>query len=91
VIPQQFLFMMNSSFMLDRARALARRLREESDTPEGQIRRGYNLLYGRQPSERELETAAHFLAGDMPTESGPDRWQQYCQVLLSANEFMYIR
>ncbi len=91
VIPQQFLFMMNSSFMLDRARALGQRLQEESGTQEGQIRQGYHLLYGRQPSERELETAARFLAGDMPTESGPDRWQQYCQVLLSANEFMYIR
>lgn len=91
VIPQQFLFMMNSQFMLDRANALAQRLRKESGTVEEQIKRGYVLLYGRQPSERELRAATRYLKSEAASESVLNRWQQYCQVLLSANEFMYIR
>jgi hypothetical protein len=91
VIPQQFLFMMNSRFMLDRAKALALRLRKESGTVEERIQRGYVLLYGRQPSKRELRAAFRYLEAEAPSESTLKPWQQYCQVLLSANEFMYIR
>jgi hypothetical protein len=91
VIPQQFLFMLNSPFMLDRARALASRLERESDEPAARIERAYGLLYGRQPSERELQAAARFLESESPSDAKLNRWQQYCQVLLSANEFMYIR
>jgi hypothetical protein len=91
VIPQQFLFMMNSQFMLDRSAALAERLRNESAEPKIRIELAYTLLYGRLPNEIETQMAARFVAAKSPPGDGPDRWQQYCQVLLSANEFMYIR
>jgi len=91
VIPQQFLFMMNSQFMLDRATALAKRLQHESNEPKSRIERAYTLLYGRKPSDRESQLATRFLESEPPSGSGPNRWQQYCQVLLSANEFMYVR
>ena len=91
VIPQQFLFMMNSRFMLDRARALAARLEKETPDQSSRITRAYSLLYGRQPTERELSVATVFLEGKPTAEIKLTRWQQYCQILLSANEFMYIR
>jgi hypothetical protein len=91
VIPQQFLFMMNSRFMLDRARALADRLQKTKDGQQGRIEQAYNLLYGRQPTERELHTAASYLQSEAPSDGELNRWQQYCQVLLSSNEFMFIR
>ena len=91
VIPQQFLFMMNSEFMLDRARALSRRLERESDDMITRIARAYSLLYGRSPTDREQRLAKEFLKGTQPAASRLSRWQQYCQTLLSANEFMYIR
>jgi hypothetical protein len=91
VIPQQFLFMMNSRFMLDRARALADRLQKTEDLPQGRIEQAYILLYGRQPTERELQTANSYLQSVSSLDGELDRWQQYCQVLLSSNEFMFVR
>ena len=91
VIPQQFLFMMNSRFMLDRAKALADRLQKTENDQQGRITLAYKLLYGRQPTERELQTATSYLQSESPPDGELNRWQQYCQVLLSSNEFMFIR
>ena len=91
VVPQQFLFMLNSQFMLDRARALAYRLKKDSGKPPTRIEMAYGLLYGRHPTERELQAAIRFLSCGSPQDNELNRWQQYCQVLLSANEFMFIR
>ena len=91
VVPQQFLFMLNSRFMLDRARALATRLEQETAEPAVRVARAYLLLYGRAPTAREQAVAATYLAGEPPANGQLTRWQQYCQALLSANEFMYIR
>ena len=83
--------MMNSRFMLDRAGALAKRLEREAPGMKTRIARAYWLLYGRGPTEREQRLAKRFLEGTQPAGSRLTRWQQYCQALLSANEFMYIR
>ena len=91
VIPQQFLFMLNSRFMLDRARTLATRLEKEPAEPADRVARAYSLLYGRAPTEHEQSVASAYLAGEPPAKGQLTRWQQYCQALLSANEFMYIR
>ncbi len=91
VIPQQFLFMLNSQFMIDRAKALAVRLEKDAKEPNARIARAYALLYGREPTEREMTIGATFLSSEATTDKNLTRWQQYCQVLLSANEFMYIR
>ena len=98
VIPQQFLFMMNSQFMIDRAKALASRLEAPvaegggtKPTPESQVEHAYALLYGRKPAEREATVGTVFLKGPVSEGTPLNRLQQYCQVLLSANEFMYIR
>ncbi|MFC1757327.1 PSD1 and planctomycete cytochrome C domain-containing protein [Planctomycetota bacterium] len=97
IVPQQFLFMMNSPFMADRAKALARRLELETNDSESRIRRAYNLLYGRPAKPREIELGLRFLtmerAGSDPqnADSQLSIGQQYAQALLSSNEFMYIR
>ena len=90
VIPQQFLFMLNSQFMLDRAAEFAKRLQHEASETELRIRRAYSLLYGRAPTEVEVLAARQFL--ESATSGDEEKlWQQYCQVLLSSNEFMFIR
>ncbi len=91
IIPQQFLFMMNSPFMLARAKALAKRLEKTSNDPKARILRAYALLYGRKPTKRETQVALRYLNSDSSLRTGLSRWQQYCQVLLSANEYMYVR
>ena len=45
-------------------------------------------LYARPATEREMQLALAFLAA--PPEGGLTRWEQYAQVLLAANEFLYL-
>jgi hypothetical protein len=90
IVPQQFLFFMNSPFMFDRAKALVARLRSLSDSNEERIQHAYELLYARDPEPVELEIGLSFVstASDVSELSS---WDRYAQVLLSSNEFMFVR
>ena len=92
-VPQQFLFLLNSSFMVDRARIFQARLSRMSEDPVARIQYAYQLLYNREPSPQELELGLNFTTNTDPAEPGDklDRWIQYCQALLSSNELMFIR
>ncbi len=86
--PTQKLFMLNSPFMLERAKALATRLTTEaSESDAAAIQRGYQLLYGRNPESAETAAAQAFLR--KPATGEVNRWQQYAQMLLAANEMLY--
>ena len=89
-VPQQYLFMLNSSFMTARAKALAERLAHESADDRARIERAYQLLYARPPEPGETDLALAFLADTASGEPGA-RWQSYAQVLLSAHEFRQIQ
>jgi cytochrome c553 len=70
------------------------------------VRQAFALAFNRTPSAVELALALNFLSGPKPygpepsasTQSAPaqkkpeplTRWEQYAQVLLSSNEFMYV-
>ena len=91
-VPQQQLFVLNSPFVVDQARALANRLKSEPADPS-RIRRAYLLAYGRPAEDDEVSLGLAFLAADDdPGEkpAGLTRWERYAQVLLSANEFLYL-
>ena len=65
-VPQQFLFMLNSEFMVERARQFADRLQRQFGDNRKQIEGAYELLYGRAPSERELQLGLAFLEQQKP-------------------------
>ena len=88
-VPLQQLFVLNSEFMARNARALAARLAAANEPTEGRVRRAFVILYGRPPTEPELRLGLEFL-GAAPLKSQLTRWEQYAQVLLSANEFLYV-
>ena len=50
IVPQQYLFLLNSSFMVDRAKALVARLDRVSKNDEERIRLAYQWLYQRDPA-----------------------------------------
>jgi hypothetical protein len=91
-VPLQQLFVLNSEFVIEAARALAGRF--NSTAPQDQddselICRAYLRLYSRQPSPREIALGLSFLkAGG--SASDLSRWQQYAQALLASNEFSYV-
>jgi cytochrome c553 len=95
-VPLQQLFVLNSEFMVRNAKALAARLtRQAGEDDAVRIRRAFLLLYGRAATEREMQLGLAFLADDSSpsqgdSESGLSRWEQYAQVLLSVNEFLYL-
>lgn len=90
IVPQQFLFLMNSDFMVQRAKSLVKRVQSISDSDETRIQKAYELLYSRVPETVEHQMGLEFL---MSTKNSHElsSWDRFAQVLLSSNEFMYIR
>ena len=93
-VPLQQLFVLNSDFMNRQADSLVKRL--EKDVPDGgsqRIRRTYQLLYARNPSDRELAIGEEFLKQVEASSEKTDKlspWLQYALALLGSNEFTYI-
>jgi hypothetical protein len=90
-VPQQQLFVLNSPFMLGRAKGLAARVKGTKG--EEAIRKAYELCYGRPPGEDEVALGKLFLAsadGDESSKNQLTRWERYAQVLLGSNEFLYV-
>ncbi len=85
----QKLFMLNSTFMLSQARALAARLKANpAESDRSRVQRAYRLLFGREPEETEAKLALEFLR--KPGTSQMTRWEQYAQLLLASNEMFYV-
>jgi mono/diheme cytochrome c family protein len=89
-VPLQQLFVLNSEFMVRNAKALAARLDRAAGDDAGRIRHAFLLLYGRPVTERELRLGLAFLRGGSASGQTLTRWEQYAQVLLSTNEFLYV-
>lgn len=84
-VAPQALFLMNNPFVLDRAKALADRLMKQGPPDDrAKIDWLYRLLYSRPATDREAEI------GMSVVRKGGESWQRYCQVLLCANEFVYV-
>ncbi|MEP6538166.1 MAG: PSD1 and planctomycete cytochrome C domain-containing protein [Bryobacteraceae bacterium] len=83
--PLQRLYFLNSAFAMERAKALAVRLKNEAgDNPAAEIHRAYELVFSRPPSEKELKLGVEFLRG----ESGA--LPRYTQALFATNEFQMV-
>ena len=90
-VPQQQLFVLNSPFVVEQAKAFAARLHaEEPDSDESRIERAFQLAYGRSPSDTEVEIGLAYLGSEQDPESKLTQWQSYAQILLGSNEFIYI-
>jgi mono/diheme cytochrome c family protein len=91
-VPQQALFLMNSPFVLQQAKSLAARPEVRSQAqPEQRIRALYRLAYAREPDADEVTLGLRFLEAAAREPGGQlDPWQRYAQVLLLANEFVFV-
>ena len=99
-VPSQALFLMNSPFVMDHSRALARRL---SDDPalaseEERIVEAHRRVLGRSPSAEETRRAVDYLRREA-TSPAPSRrvagretaWSLYVQALFNTAEFRFLR
>jgi len=90
-VPQQQLFVLNSPFMVEQAKAFADRLHTEAPSSDtARIERAFALAYNRPPSKREIEIGLAYLAGEPHPDDRLTRWQSYAQALLGGNEFIYL-
>jgi hypothetical protein len=103
-VPLQQLFVLNSDFMVRQAKALAARATASgSSADDARVRQAYRLTFGREATETEVQAGVEFLTavesetagenpagGAAPARSSLTRWEQYAQVLLSANEFAFV-
>jgi hypothetical protein len=91
-VPQQALFFMNSPFVIEQAQALAARPEVRSeDCDECRITALYQLVLARAPDQNELEIGLQFLTeASASSEAKLTPLEQYAQLLLLANEVMYI-
>ena len=81
----QALYMLNDDFVITASRSLTERLARAGDSDEAQVDLAYRVAYGRPASPREVRAGRAYL------ESLPrDRRWTYFQVLLCANEFIYL-
>jgi hypothetical protein len=72
-VPQQALFMMNSAFSLDRARALARRKDVASIAdPAARVERLYEIVYQRRATADEVSAGVAYVAAGAK-EAVPDK------------------
>jgi hypothetical protein len=82
-VPQQALFLLNSPFAVQQAKAFATRPDVASlADPAVRIQRMYRLAYGRAASADEVSLGVEFAKSA--------NWEQYAQVLLLANEFAFV-
>ena len=90
--PQQTLFALNSTFIQDRAAAMAAAVMppEANETHRvAGIRALYRRAYSRDPDREELAAAADYLQNE--THSTPqEAWQRLAHVLLASNEFVFV-
>ncbi len=91
-VPLQGLFFLNSDWVSNPAQLLAKRLcADRSRSVETAIRMAYPIIYGREAAESEVRLGAAFLQESKQQAGGNlSLWQQYVQVLLSANEFIFV-
>jgi hypothetical protein len=97
-VPQQALFLMNSPFVVEKARHLASRVAETSPKEAAKrIEQLYRLCYGRKPDADEVGLGLKFLeaaereAPEKSTKGKPlSAWEKYAQVLMLANEFAFV-
>ncbi|MFO0926309.1 MAG: DUF1553 domain-containing protein [Gemmataceae bacterium] len=80
--PLQGLFTLNSPLLADQAAALAARLGREAADDSDRVRRAYRLLFARSATDDEVRAGRAFLA--------QASWQEYAQVLLAGNEFLFV-
>lgn len=96
-VAPQALFLLNQPFAIAQADALAQRVMKEAPQGDrGRIEWLYQLLYGRPATKQEINIGVRALsragavAKSDPKKSTSAAWQEYCQVLLCANEFIYV-
>ncbi len=93
-VPAQALYLMNSPFIVEQAKATASRLlaRNAADDSD-RVDQAYRLFYARVATGPEKARALKYLAAAAEDLAGKrtEAWTSFCQVLIASAEFRYLR
>ena len=98
-VSPQALYMMNSPFVMEQSRAFDTLLQKADKTDVARINDAYLRAYSRPASPAEIAKATAFLSRYQtalarsitdPMKRQQVAWDSLCQVILAANEFIYI-
>jgi hypothetical protein len=103
-VPQQALYLMNSSFIQQQTTATANRISarwnsHDSADLDRQVQDLYEVIYSRSPTTDERQLAKQFMADHHQADSSKvasgqaeefSSWQEYVQALLLSNEFVFV-
>ena len=93
-VPLQQLFVLNSDFMIDRARSLSKQIQEKAGQDvERQAEFVCQLLFARSADKEEVAVFREFLdlvSNVNPGEDTLSPLEQLSLALLGSNEFLYI-
>ena len=99
-IAPQVLFLMNSKFVSERTRDLAKTLLEDPTRSDAErVQSLFQRAFGRAASNEEIDRAIQFVSAyahkqlEHKSESADARlqaWQSLCRAILSTNEFVYV-
>lgn len=88
MVPQQTLYALNSEYIQDRARAVAKRKTiRDAPSDNERIHRIYRTVYSREPDPAEIATALQYLDG---ADKADPVWERLIHVLLASNEFHFV-
>jgi hypothetical protein len=95
----QSLYLLNSDFMADQSRAIAKRLLSIASAHAARIRWSYENLFGRKPSADEIQMATQqlgqlekqrYLEADADGDVAQVAWTSMIHAMLCSNEFLFI-
>ena len=92
--PSGALFMLNASFLWQRAASMAERIEQEAGQEAGdQVEHIYEVAFARPPTDEERMLGMQFLkqTPDKDSKSGQPVLVHYCHAIMGLNEFIYIR
>ena len=93
-VPQQALFLMNSPFVIERARSIVALADvAAAQNVDDRIQALYARVFARPANEDELRIGRQYVettADPSQTAGEPDIWQQYAQLLMMSNAFMFV-
>jgi hypothetical protein len=99
-VAPQSLLLMNDTFSIEQAQALAERLQREAPEHDlNRIHRAWALLYGKVPQPLDTARSLVFLhdqrrdleqQGRAAGQAATEALAAWCQVILSTNQFLYL-
>ncbi len=89
--------MMNSPFVIEQAKAYAKRPELANETtPAVKIKKIYLALFNRAPTQDELSLSLRFFVNieqirlTSPNAEGLTPWEEYLQAQMMTNEFCFV-